>query len=144
MVWRLVTGILAGVFLPLGVVFLTIGLTADEIDRGTPEGMAYAGAGIAAAGVILAAAFLVLWRKEAARRRRRREGLRATAEIVEAKWMTNVRSGSTIGLRLTVRIPAAGTVTSTVLAPITPQWVAGAPIEVAYDPSDPSNFEPVG
>src|SRR5689334_11585468 len=42
MVTRLVTGILAVTFLPLGVVFVLIGLLADDVDRGTPEGFLYA------------------------------------------------------------------------------------------------------
>ena len=37
MVLRLVSGILALTFLPIGVIFTVIGLTADEVDEGDPE-----------------------------------------------------------------------------------------------------------
>ena len=109
MVVRLVLGILAVTFLPLGAVFVVIGLVVEEPDSGRPEDFVYVGAAIGLAGVVLAIAFAILWQREAARRRRRREGPRATAEIVRALPKPGVRSRDWMAVELTVRFPAAGT-----------------------------------
>jgi hypothetical protein len=95
------------------------------------------------AGLALAVAFVVLRRREAERRRRRQAGLRATASIVEATLNPHVRVGTSFALKLTVRIPGAGTVTRTVFVSPFARINAGDEIEVLYDPGDPANFEPV-
>jgi hypothetical protein len=140
---RLVLGILAVVFLPLGIVFTIIGLTVEEVDRGEPEAFVYVGLPLLAVGACLAIAFAVLWRRERARRRRRREGLHASAEIVRALPKANIRSGSRIAWQLTVRLPATSApVTTTFFASPASDLKPGGRIDVLYDPADPSNFEP--
>lgn len=142
MALRLTLGILAVTFLPLGLLFVVLGLVVEEPDRGEPEAFLYVGAGLAVAGLALTVAFIVLWRREAARRRRRRQGLRAKVEVVRADPNWSVRVNGRPALKLTVRHPDAsdGTVTGTFLArrDLTPgDW-----IEIVYDPAEPSNFEP--
>jgi len=143
MIARLLTGILAVVFLPLGVVFTIVGATADQLDRGEPESMLAVGLAIGAVGLAFALAFALLQRRELVLRRRRRDGLRTSAEVVSAELKHNVRSGAKVGLRLTVRFTPAGTVSRTLLALPTSAPAAGARIDVLYDPADPTNFEPV-
>lgn len=146
MVLRLVLGILAAVFLPLGLVFTVVGLTANEVDSGEPRDFLRLGIALAAVGAGFALAFLVASRREAERRRRRREGLRATAEVVRARVNPNVRVGSSVTVDLTVRFATAGTpdgtVTRTLLVAPFSRLEEGATIEILYDPADPSNFEP--
>ena len=142
MVQRLVSGILAAVFLPLGLVFTVIGLVADDVDRGEPAGFLYVGLPLALAGVGFAIAFALLTRR--ARRRKARRTQRASAEVVDAHLNTGVRSSGKFALRLTVRFDPAGTRTTTVMwNPLIPIQ-AGDRIEVLYDPADPANFEPAG
>jgi hypothetical protein len=142
MALRLTLGILALVFIPLGVVFTIVGLVVDEPDSGSPEAFIYVGAPLALVGIACGVVFLRLWRRERARRARRRAGLRATAEVVAAELNWAVRVNGRPALRLTVRF-AGSTVTGTFLAPRTPQDLQpGAAIDVLYDPADPTNFEP--
>ena len=103
MVLRLVFGILALTFVPIGVIFTVIGLTVDEVDEGDPQAFVYIGIPILAVGLGFAGAFFVLWRKERARRARRRAGLRARAEIVSANVNWSVRVNGKPALKLTVR-----------------------------------------
>jgi len=144
-VLRLVSGILAVTFLPLGLVFVVLGLAVEDVDRGEPEAFVYLGVPLLVAGLGFALAFAVLQRRENQRRRRRREGLSATAEVVRAQLKMNIRSSSTVGLNLTVRFSAAGTADGTVtrMLMVDPmdRPVEGTQIEIRYDPSDPSNFE---
>ena len=142
MALRIVTGILAATFVPLGVVFTLIGLLADDVDRGSPEAFAYVGIPFLVAGIACAATFFVLWRRERARRARRRAGLRATAEIVSADVNWHVRVNGRPSMRLTVRF-GDNTVTGTFLAGGSNRVAAGEPIDVLYDPGEPANFEPV-
>ena len=142
MVLRLVLGILAAVLLPLGVVFVLVGLLVEEPDRGEPETFIYVGAPLAAAGLALGVAFLVASRREAARRERRQAGLRAHAEVVRADVNWSVRVNGRPALRLSIRLPGAGTVSGTFLAGLD-NPAPGDVIEVLYDPLEPSNFEPV-
>jgi hypothetical protein len=147
-VLRLIFGILAVTLLPLGSVFVVLGLVVDEPDRGRTETFLYAGAPLALAGLAFTLAFAVLWRREAARRHRRRQGLRTKAEIVHAKVNWSVRVNGRPALRLTVRFSGAstsdGTVSGTFLAGTTHRLTPGEWIEITYDPADPSNFEPTG
>jgi Protein of unknown function (DUF3592) len=142
MALRLVLGILAVTFVPLGLVFTVIGLVADDVDRGSPEGFLYAGLPILLVGLALAGAFLVLWRKERARRARRRAGLRARAEIVSADVNWSVRVNGRPALKLTVRFAPAGEVSGTFLAGGDYSLRTGDAIDVLYDPAEPANFEP--
>jgi Protein of unknown function (DUF3592) len=139
---RLVLGILAVTFVPLGVVFTVLGLTVDEVDRGSPEAFVYLGIPILVVGLALAGVFLVLWRKERARRARRRAGLRARAEIVSADVNWSVRVNGRPALKLTVSFAPAGEVSGTFLAGGDYSLRAGDAIEVLYDPAEPANFEP--
>jgi hypothetical protein len=144
MVLRLVTGILAVTFLPLGVTFFIVGLAVENPDRGEPEAFLYLGAALGLAGLVLTLAFVVLWRREAARRQRRRNGLRTSAEVVAVRWKPNVRSGGRIGVELAVSFPGSGgTVSQTLLMMPTHRLAEGEAIEVLYDPAEPANFEPV-
>ena len=145
MVLRITLGILAVVFLPLGLVFTIVGLTVDQPDSGRPEDFLYTGAGLGLAGVALLVGFLVLRGREAARRRRRQEGLRTTAEVVRVQLKPGVRVGSLVALDLTVRFAAAGTADGTVsrmmlVSPLS-RITEGEPVEIMYDPAEPSNFE---
>src|SRR5689334_11401335 len=133
---RLLSGILAAVFLPLGVAFTIVGAA-------TMRTFLYVGLPFLVVGLVLAVAFLVLHRQEAGRRKRRRAGLRTAAEVVNAEWNPGVRIGTWLTVKLTVRFPAAGTVARTVLLPPTMRLAQGGSIEVFYDPQEPSNFEPV-
>lgn len=139
MVARLLTGILAAVFLPLGVVFTLIGLLAEDVDRGEPEGFLYAGLPIAAVGAAFAIAFVVLMRRERGRRARRTQ--QASAEVLEASINHGVQLNTKRQLTLTVRFPAAGEVTGKFFW--YPSIPVGEQIEVRYDPDEPANFEPV-
>ena len=140
MIGRLLTGILATVFLPLGLAFIAIGLLAGDVDRGEPEGFVSAGIPLAAVGLALAAAFLMLRRREAARRARRTR--RAVGEVVSARMNTGVRSNGRFALRLTVRFDPAGTATTAVMWDPMRPLPPGERIEVVYDPEDPASFEP--
>ena len=142
MLYRLLSGILAATFIPLGVVFTLIGLLDDHRDRGSPKAFLYVGLPIAAASFACLAAFLVLWRREAARRRRRRQGLRAGAEVVSAELNWRVRVNGRPMLTLTVRLPD-GTVSGNFVLRHWPPPDPGTRIDVVYDPADPANFEPV-
>jgi hypothetical protein len=141
MVARLVSGIFAVVFLPLGVFFVLIGLLVDDIDEGDPIVFLYIGAPFAVIGLASAIVFVRLWRRERARRARRRAGLRASAEVVSADYQWNVRVKGRPALRLTVRIGDA--IVSGMFISRDPQPpVAGSSVDVLYDPAEPSNFEP--
>lgn len=142
MITRLLTGILASVFLPLGVAFTGIGLVADDVDSGSPDDFLMIGVPLLAVGLALTAVFGVLMGRARAARRRRREGARAQATIVHAHLHSGVRMGVLLTYDLTVVFPAGGEVTQRVFVapnvPLTP----GEEIEIAYDPAEPSNFEP--
>jgi hypothetical protein len=145
-VLRLILGILAVTFVPLGVVFVVLGLVVDEPDRGRPEAFVYVGAPLALTGLAFTVAFILLWRREAARRRKRRQGLRTRAEVVRADLNFGVRLNGRPALRLTVRFPAAstlgGTVSGTFFGGARYDLAPGEWIDIVYDPADPSNFEP--
>lgn len=141
MVPRLVTGILAVTLLPLGLVFVIIGATADSVQRGTPEGFLYAGVPIAAAGLVCPVVFVLLTRRETARRRRR--AARATAEVLSVRLSHNVRSGAKVRMQLTVRIPGGEPVSGRFMVVPGREPAPGSRIEVAYDRDDTANFEPV-
>jgi hypothetical protein len=133
---RLLSGILAAVFLPLGLAFTVVGAAAMRT-------FLYVGLPFLVVGLILGVVFLVLQRKESARRRRRREGPRTTAEVISAEWNPGVRVGTWLTVKLTVRFSPAGTVAKTVLIPPNMRLSQGGSIDVFYDPQEPSNFEPV-
>ena len=141
MVARLLSGILAAVLLPLGLVFGVVGLGADGADGGGPQGFLLIGAPLAALGLACAAAFVVLTRREAARRRRRQGGTRVRAYVVEARWRPGIRVGAWLTYDLAVRFDPAGEVRQRILVmPGTP-LKEGQTIEIVHDPSDPTNFE---
>ena len=133
---RLLSGILAAVFLPLGLAFTIVGAA-------TMRTFLYVGLPFLVVGLVLGVAFLVLQRKESARRRRRRQGPRTMAEVLSAEWNPGVRVGTWLTVKLTVRFVPAGTVAKTVLLPPNMRLTQGGSIEVFYDPQEPSNFEPV-
>jgi hypothetical protein len=142
MLLRRLSGIFAVTFLPLGIAFTALGLAVDHPDSGSPEAFLYVGASLGVLGVVCAGVFLVAWRREAGRRRRRRAGVRAAAEVVRADVMQGVRVGSSLAVKLTVRV-GGDTVTRTVLrSPWEPVRV-GDRVQIVYDPSEPGNFETV-
>ena len=142
MITRLLSGILAAVFLPLGLVFTVIGLAADEADSGSPEDFLMIGLPFLATGVALAAVFGVLTGRARAARRRRREGARTQAQVVHAFLHAGVRAGVLLTYDLTVTFPAAGgEVTQRVMIPPNVQLAPGDLVEIAYDPAEPANFE---
>ena len=144
MLIRLLSGILAVTFLPLGLAFVVVGLVVDEPRSGTPEAFLYVGAALAAVGLVLAVVFLVARGREAERRRRRQAGTRTQAEVVTSRVNRGMRVNGSPALELTVRFAAAGTVSGTFFIGPTDGPTEGAWIDVLYDPGDPSNFEPVG
>ena len=75
--------------------------------------------------------------------RRRRAGDRAQATIVAARLNPYVRIGVLLSYTLTVRFEPAGEVTRPLLVSPATRLQAGDEIEVAYDPADPANFEPL-
>jgi hypothetical protein len=139
---RLLTGILASVFLPLGMIFSLIGLLADDVDRGSPEGFLYAGLPLLAVGAGFAVAFAVSARR--AKQKRARRTARTTAEVVEARMSTGVRSSGKFALKLTVRFEPAGTATTSLMWDPMQPLRPGDRIEVLYDPAAPGSFEPAG
>ena len=142
MITRLLTGILACVLVPLGIAFTVVGLVADDVDSGSPEGFLVVGPSFLAVGMLLVAVFAVLSRRAGAAPRRRQEGVRTMARIVHAHLLAGVRIGVLVTYDLTVTFPAAGEVTRRVSVAPNVQLTAGEEIEIAYDPADPSNFEP--
>jgi hypothetical protein len=141
MVARLVSGILAVVFLPLGVFFVLVGVLVDDIDEGDPIVFIYIGVPFALVGLACAIVFFRSWRRERGRRARRRAGLRTSAEVVSAQYQWNVRVNGRPALKLTVRI-GDSTVSGMFLARDLQPPTAGASVDVLYDPAEPSNFEP--
>ncbi len=137
MIARLLTGILAVVFLPLGLVFLVLGLLMGDGDDVQPVG-----AGCAIAGIAFALAFALLMRMEARRRERRRAGLRASVEVLAAKVNHGVQLNRKRGLSLTVRAPSGETLTGSFMALPETAPAVGDRIEILYDPAEPANFEP--
>jgi hypothetical protein len=142
MIARLLSGILAVVFLPLGLAFLGVGLFVEDVDSGSPAGFARLGAACAVAGVGFALVFALLMRKEAKRRERRRAGLRASVEVLASEVRHGVQSNRKRGLRLTVRGPSGEPLSGQLLALPEAAPAAGDRIEILYDPAEPENFEP--
>lgn len=142
---RLVTGILAGTFAPLGVVFLVVGLGADDTDGGfVPIAL---GALVVAAlclAALLAAGPLFGSRL---RRERTARSARATATVADAELKPYNRVGSLATAVLTVRFAPAGGAERTVsrrlyVSPLL-RVVIGGELTIAYDPADPENFVPL-
>jgi hypothetical protein len=142
MLLRLLSGILAVTFLPLGIAFTVIGLVVDHPDSGSPEAFLYVGLPLLFVGFDCAVVFLVSWRREAGRRRRRRAGVRTAAEVVAADVMQGVRVGSSLAVKLTVRVGGANVTRTVLRSPWEPVRV-GDRVEIVYDPSEPANFETV-
>ena len=140
---RTLIAIWALVLVILGVVFLIVGLVGGDEQRA----FVATGAGTLALGGALALVTWVLHLRARAERRRRREGGRATAEVVNARLHTMTRIGVMLTYTLTVRFAPAGAreaeFTRQVLVPPTRPLEAGQRIEVCYDPQDPANFEPL-
>ena len=139
MVTRLVAGILALVFLLLGIPFLILGFALDGEDA---DGFRASGAITLVVGLLAAGVFLVLQRGAAAERRRRQG--RASAEIVEARLHPYTRIGVLLTYTVTIRYTHGArdrTFTRKLLVPPTVPLNAGEQVEVRYDPEDPGNFE---
>ena len=140
---RMVVAIWALVLVVLGVVNLLVGLLAgDEVKAFVPVGGA-----LLAVGVVLGLISLWLRARANEERRRREDGGRAIAEVVEARLHTMTRIGVMLTYTVTVRFAPEGgpveTFTRTVLVAPTLHLEAGRQVEVAYDPNDPANFEPL-
>jgi len=146
MLLRLLAGICGLVLIVLGVVFTVLGVAVDAGDR---TATLIVGLALLAAGLACAAVFALLQRRDAARRGRRQRGPRAEAEIVAARLHPYTRIGVMLTYTLTVRFaPATGggmrEVTRRLLVPPNLPLAPGARVQVAYDPEDTANFEPVG
>ncbi|HEU4658996.1 MAG TPA: hypothetical protein VFR97_15810 [Capillimicrobium sp.] len=100
MVARLVTGILALVLGALGLAFLAVGLLAGDDDAAAFTAL---GAVLAVSGAALAAIAVALRRRGLAARERRRDGGRATAEVVAARFRPGVRIGAWLTWTVTLR-----------------------------------------
>jgi len=125
---RLLSGILAAVFLPLGITFAILG-----------DDFAGIGALLLAVGVGMLALFGWLVMRERSRRARRTA--QASAEVVDARINHGVQLNAKRQLMLTVRFPAAGEVSGKFFW--YPSIPVGERIDVRYDPDDPESFEPV-
>jgi hypothetical protein len=138
LVLRLLMGIFAIVALSLGIPFAILGFSVDDAFLIT-------GLACLAAGVVFGGSFLVLHRRERAARDRRRNGTRAKAPVIAAKFIPWTRVGAMLTYDLTVRVPAPRGVTEAtrrVLLPPNQVIKAGDEIEIYFDPNDPENFEP--
>ena len=146
MLLRLLAGIWGLVLIILGVVFTVLGAAVDAGDR---TATLILGLALLAAGLACAAVFALLQRREAVRRGRRQRGPGAKAEIVAARLHPYTRIGVMLTYTVTVRFaPATGggmrEATRRLLVPPNLPLAPGARVQVAYDPEDPANFEPVG
>lgn len=128
MLARLLSGILASVFLPLGIVFAILG--GEFASMGTL---------LLGPGVGLLLLFVFLTQRE--RRRRARRTAQASAEVLEASINHGVQLNAKRQLTLRVRFPAAGEVSGKFFW--YPTIPVGDRIDVRYDPDDPESFEPV-
>ena len=124
---RLLAGILACVFLPLGITFAVLGGDFSRV------GGAFLGAGL---GMLLL--FVALQSRERARRARRTA--RTSAEVIESRINHGVQLNAKRQLTLTVRL---GTGTHTGAFMWLPSTRIGSHIDVEYDPEQPSNFAPL-
>ena len=133
-------GIFALVNLILGVVFTILGFATDSEDT---DGFATVGPALLLVGLVLGGVFAVLVRRGRAKRERRQA--RTQAEVVRAKFRAGVRIGAWATYDLTVRFAAAGgEVTRQVQVVPGTNLKEGEQIEIAFDPDEPSSFEPVG
>lgn len=138
MIPRLVAGILAIVFLALGIPFLILGFVGEVEDA---DGFKSSGSAAFAAGLIAAAIFVALTRRAKAQQRRRTQT--AQVEIVAARLNQYTRIGVMLTYDLTVRLADGRTFTRKVLVPPTTPLTPGGSAEIRYDPDDPGNFEVV-
>ena len=138
MILRLVVGILAIVFLALGIPFLILGAVADIEDA---DGFRVAGAAILAAGLVAGAVFIALSKRAKAEQRRRTQDARV--EIVEARLNRHTRIGVMLAYDLTIRFSDGRAFTRKVLVPPGTPMGSGETATVRHDPADPGNFEVV-
>ena len=134
---RLVTGILTAVLIPLGAVFVLVGLFVDD-------GRAFVICGAVALGMgtAFAISFVSLTRHFRARdERRKQEGVRDTALVEEAELQTYIRNGVLLTYDVTLRFAAAGKISARVSVVPGTELVEGAEVPILYDPTEPANFE---
>jgi hypothetical protein len=139
---RLFIAIDALVLTSLGIVFGIVALA------GGPNSTAIVGAVLLPVGLVLAGIAFVLHRRLTAQRRSRREGGRASGEVVSARLHEYTRIGVMLTYTATVRFAADGTgvreYTRRLLVPPNVPLQPGGRVEIAYDRSNPANFEVVG
>jgi hypothetical protein len=141
---RLFIAIVALVLTLLGVVFGVLGLVLEDA-----EASGILGGVLLAVGLLLAGVALAIHRRLTAQARRRREGGRATGDVLEARLHQYTRIGVMLTYTATIRFAAADGAgvreyTRRILVPPTVPLEAGGRVEIAYDSSDPANFEVIG
>jgi hypothetical protein len=135
----LVSGILAATSVPLGIVFLVLGLVQDD-----QEAFKLLGVILVVVGVVETTVALV-WRRRAKARdeaERTARTSRTRARVVDASLNPYSRVGTLSPMKLAVEL-AGGQRVRTVYVPATTSWAPGSEIDVAYAPMDPDNFVPV-
>jgi hypothetical protein len=135
----LVAGILAATSVPLGIVFVVLGLALDD-----QEAFKLIGVILVVVGVVETTVALV-WRRRAKARDEAESAARTSrtrARVVEAALNPSSRVGALSPMKLAVEL-AGGHRMRTVYVPATTNWPPGSEIDVAYAPMDPDNFVPV-
>jgi hypothetical protein len=135
----LVGGILAVTFLPLGIVFVILGLTLDD-----QSAFQYVGLGLLALGVVEGGVALVFRRRAKARDAAETAARisHARARVLEARLNPYSRVGALSPMKLAVEL-GGGRHARTVYVPVTTSWQPGTEIQVMYAPDNPGNFVPL-
>jgi hypothetical protein len=135
----LVGGILAATSLPLGIVFLIIGVASDDGNV-----FQLAGIGLLAMGVVEGGVALVFRRRAKARDAAETAARvsHARARVLEATLNPYSRVGALSPMKLAVEL-GGGRQARTIYVPATTSWQPGTEIQVAYAPDDPGNFVPL-
>src|ERR1044072_6474446 len=135
----LVGGILAATSIPLGLVFVVLGLVLSD-----QEAFLYVGLGLALTGLIEGGVALV-WRhrvkaQDAADSPARISHTRA--RVLEAVQNPSSRVGTLNPMQLAVEL-GGGRQSRKLYVPPTTNWQPGTEIQVAYAPDNPGNFVPL-
>ncbi|WP_028063151.1 hypothetical protein [Solirubrobacter soli] len=139
LVVSLVGGILAATSIPLGIVFVVLGLVlADQ------EAFLYVGLFLAVTGLIEGGVALI-WRRRVKAQDAAETAARISqtrARVLEAILNPSSRVGALSPMHLAVEL-GGGRQARKVYVPVTTNWQPGMEIQVAYAPNDPGNFVPL-
>ena len=135
----LVGGILAATSLPLGIVFVVLGLVLEDQEAFLYLGLVFVVTGLIEGGVAL------IWRRRAKARDAAEAAARIShtrARVLEAVLNPYSRVGTLNPMHLAVEL-GGGRQARKVYVPPTTNWQPGTEIQVAYAPNDPGNFVPL-